>query len=79
MAKLVTLKNDFHGSSVTLRLDIEGDEQYLTALLSPHQTRKARRSLCPSKDCRCAQSCAGTRGTQTVDGKPLHIRCPQFA
>ena len=82
MAKLVTLTNDFHNSRVTLRLDVETPytdfPDYQIALLTPGQVRKARKALCGSPDCRCAQNSAGTRGRQYATGKPLQVHCPQL-
>jgi hypothetical protein len=54
----ITLTNDFHGTSVTLR--VNGDR------LSAGQMRRMRRELCGMSDC-----CCGTiRGKQTHG---LHI------
>ena len=78
---LVTLTNDFHNSHVTLRLDVEKHSEnpdYRFALLTPGQVRKARKALCGSPECRCAQNSAGTRGLQYANGKPLFIHCPQY-
>lgn len=79
---LVTLTNDFHNSHVTLRVDVENPQpewpDYAIAVLSPSRTRKARKALCGSPECRCAQNSAGTRGRQYANGKPLIIICPQY-
>lgn len=62
----ITLTNDFHGSSVAVRLS---DNNHLSAA----QVRKARRALCGYADCMCGGT-AGTRGRQrTEDGERIDL------
>lgn len=51
----ITLTNDFHGTSVNLR--VKG------STLSIHQIRRARRALCGVENCTCG-GVAGERGGQ---------------
>lgn len=78
--RTITLTNDFHRTSVTLRVDVTqhpGNPEYLVGKLSAGQVKKARKALCPSKECSCSQGDAGTRGMQSCAGKILTIVCPQ--
>jgi len=43
---MITLKNNFHNTSVRIRANV-GDT------LTPSQTARARRVLCGSPDCKC--------------------------
>jgi len=57
---MITLKNNFHGTSVNLRPR--------NGRLSPAQMRRARRELCGLSDCQCG----GIRGPQEfeIDREP---------
>ena len=52
---MITLKNNFHGTSVNLRPR--------NGRLSPAQMRRARRELCGLSDCQCG----GIRGSQEYE------------
>lgn len=67
----ITIRNDFHRTSATVRavetqirrrtFTFDGVTETQTAVyLSPAQTRRAARKLCPCKDC----SCGTIRGEQ---------------
>jgi hypothetical protein len=60
MNDTVKLKNDFHGTEVTLRVDLDG------TILSAGQVARARRALCGFRGCTCAHTYLGTRGRQEV-------------
>jgi len=51
----LTLTNDFHNTSITLRLN--------NAFLSTYQVKKARKALCGSAECLCS-GVTGMRGKQ---------------
>ena len=55
---MITLKNNFHGTSVNLRPR--------NGRLSPAQMRRARRVLCGPSDCQCG----GIRGPQEYELEP---------
>lgn len=80
---LVTLTNDFHNSSVTLRAEAEPcsylPETRLIVHLTEFQTRKASKKLCGISGCRCSFNDAGTRGAQFADdGKIIYIVTPNL-
>ena len=54
---MITLTNDFHGTSVRLRASL-GD------YLSDSQIKRAARVLCPAADCFCGHGELNTRGRQ---------------
>lgn len=56
----LTLRNDFHGTTVTIRP--RGDWAYGRLYLSRDTIRRAARKLCPSPDCRCCESRASGSG-----------------
>jgi hypothetical protein len=56
--KTITLTNDFHKTSVTLRTGNSG-------VLLASQVLLSRRTLCPVKSCKCGGA-LGERGEQTV-------------
>ena len=56
MAKTVTLRNDFHNTTVDVRPSDAGR-------LSASQVRRVRRELCGIHDCRCGV----VRGPQDVE------------
>ena len=43
---MITLRNDFHGTEARVKAEI-GET------LTPSQTRRVQRKLCPFSDCRC--------------------------
>ena len=53
----ITLRNDFHGTEITLRAEV--DDEFGYYILSNSQIRKAKRALCPhltqlgSSSCKC--------------------------
>jgi len=53
--KTVTLSNDFHNSSVVVRVPHNG-------VLSPSTTKRVYRELCGISDC----TCGGIRGSQEL-------------
>jgi hypothetical protein len=57
-ARMVTLKNDFHGTETKARLEIG---QKLTRA----QARRIRQRLCPKNGCQCAQDALGQRDITT--------------
>jgi hypothetical protein len=60
--------NDFHGTETVIRVRISNRlPDGFSASLSPGQIRRARLALCPSPDCRCADSDLGTRGPQPFE------------
>jgi hypothetical protein len=60
--------NNFHGTEIALRVRISNRlPDGFNASLSPEQVRRARLALCPSPDCRCADSDLGTRGPQPFE------------
>lgn len=56
---LVTLRNDFHGTAVKVRVPESG-------ILSPRQYRRACRVLCGISDCQCGS----IRGPQDTAVEP---------
>ena len=54
--KTITLRNDFHHTTATVRPAKDG-------YVSERAMRRAARALCPLSDCTCAGEC-GTRGPQ---------------
>jgi hypothetical protein len=58
----LTLTNDFHNTSVTLR--VKGGH------LSAGQVARARRELCGVDDCTCSGD-VGTRGPQYLEGRRI--------
>ncbi len=58
----ITLNNDFHSTSVNLRVDLSSG----SFELSPAQVRRARRELCGVTGCACGDA-LGRRGRQ--DGR----------
>ena len=70
---LVTLRNDFHNTSVTIRCDtLSHIHHTVTIRPSRSQIERARKSLCGISGCECS-GCMGTRGRQTHNGKLLEI------
>jgi len=61
----VTFTNNFHNSSVNLRLD----EDYW--VLTARQVRRAREALCGLRDCTCG-GMLGERGPQSWNGRRLY-------
>ena len=57
----ITLTNDFHNTSVSLRSRGSRSSQWLSA----RQVQRARKMLCGHADCRCS-GIAGTRGQQSI-------------
>lgn len=53
---MITIRNNFHGSKVTIRANISDT-------LTPNQVRRARRELCGIDDCACGGA-LGERGEQ---------------
>jgi hypothetical protein len=73
MPKLVTLTNDFHNSSVQLRLHVlQHIHGQCTVYPSKSQIARAKRVLCGTPGCTCSND-VGTRGKQTIDGLPLVV------
>lgn len=72
---LVTLKNDFHNTSINIRCEVLSHIHH-TATIYPtkSQIRKAKKVLCGSPECTCSDP-AGTRGPQEVNGKRLVVDC----
>jgi hypothetical protein len=66
LPKTVVLKNDFHNSSVTIRVPADG-------VLSIGQTKRINRELCGIKEC----TCGGIRGEQ--DGIPDGFCVDEFS
>ena len=58
--KKVTLRNDFHNSSVCV---YEGE-------LSPETCRRVRKVLCGISDCKCGDTGLNTRGPQDCEIEP---------
>jgi len=64
---IVTLRNDFHRTSVGVRVSGPGH------VLTVGQVRRIRHVLCGMEDCKCGQGLS-TRGRQTwPDGRPMLI------
>ena len=72
----ITLRNDFHNSSVTLNADVRSHiHNVATAYLSTGQIRRAKQELCGIDGCTCSGE-AGTRGRQELpSGKRLEVNC----
>lgn len=70
----ITLKNDFHNSSVTLNAEVLSHVYHTaTAYLSANQVKRAKQKLCGINGCTCSGD-AGTRGVQQLEnGKRLEI------
>lgn len=67
MAKMVTIKNDFHGTTARVR----------ASYLTPATVRRVRRTLCGSQDCVCGGP-LGNRGSQMQpSGKATAVIEPQ--
>ena len=70
---LVSLTNDFHGTTVRLRCEtlshIYGE---VTIYPTPRQIQRTKRTLCPCRDCTCSGD-AGNRGRQSHNGKRLIV------
>jgi hypothetical protein len=60
----LTLTNDFHNTSVSLRVELTGFYAYL----SPAQARRARRALCGVAGCTCGGT-LGERGSAQLNGQ----------
>lgn len=73
--QLVTITNDFHNSSVTLRCDVLS-HIYGEATIRPsrEQIKRAKRELCGIAGCECSGA-DGHRGPQRHNGKRLVIDC----
>ena len=56
----LTLRNDFHGTSATIRPEL--DAAYGRLWMTRETIRRASRKLCPSRDCRCCESPASGSG-----------------
>ena len=56
-----TLANDFHNSSVRVRV---ADQSGIGYALSPSQVRRVRARLCGRTDCRCGENGLKMRGPQ---------------
>lgn len=73
MLSLVTLKNDFHNSAATLRLEVLGNfPGTVTIRPSKSQVKKAKKTLCGIKGCSCGND-IGIRGPKTWNGKRLEV------
>lgn len=59
---IITIRNDFHDSTATLRISWSADG---SALLSRRQVQRAKRALCGARDCACG-GVLGCRGRQTA-------------
>jgi len=67
---LVTLRNDFHNTSVTLRCEVLSHIHNECVIYpTAGQLKRARRELCYQKDCTCGK----IRGNQTYNGKRLIV------
>ena len=66
----VTLRNDFHNSSVVMMLEPKSGVQNTTVVYpSAEQFKKAKNALCGTDGC----TCGGIRGPQNHDGKKLIV------
>jgi hypothetical protein len=66
---MITLTNDFHNTSIRVR-----PHGNFPARISPSQTARIRRALCPVYACSCGDA-LGTRGPQFTDaGQRLDIQ-----
>lgn len=71
---LVTLRNDFHNTEVTLRAEVLSHIWH-TATIYPSkaQAKRAKKVLCGISGCTCSND-FGTRGPQALaDGKKLVV------
>ncbi len=59
MATTIILTNSFHGTATRVRLRAGGG-------LSRRQVARARRVLCATPGCRCAQDAAATNGSEWI-------------
>jgi hypothetical protein len=74
---LITLTNDFHNSSVTIRCEVLSDlpsgAAFATAYPSASQIKRAKKALCGVAGC-CCSNAAGIRGQQKTSwGKRLEV------
>lgn len=67
MRALVTLVNDFHGTSVNVRAEVMCHGVHCEIALTDSQWSRVNRKLCGMSDC----ACGGLRGRQEFDGKKL--------
>ena len=72
----ITLKNDFHNTSVDLNCKVlHRSDDTGVAYPTPSQLQRSRRKLCGIRDCFCSDD-AGTRGRQQLpNGKRLDVHC----
>ena len=69
----VTLRNDFHNSSVNLRCEVLSHiHNEATIYPTAGQIAKAKKALCDIDGCTCSGD-AGTRGPQEHNGKRLIV------
>lgn len=71
LTKRTTLINNFHNTEVTVNA-LPGD------LLSKHQVRRIKRTLCGIKDCSCGTCRGGKYGVREFDSgkfKLTYIEC----
>ena len=77
---LVTIKNDFHNSEITIRAEVgehfetteeveRGECSSYTVCISDSQWKRFERELCGIADCYCGRF----RGRQEHNSKPLEI------
>ena len=69
----VTLRNDFHNTSVVLRCEtLSHMFGEVTIRPTVSQIRKSKKSLCGIAGCTCSNDC-GIRGPQNHNGKRLVV------
>ena len=73
----ITLKNDFHNTSVNIRCRVVDSYDTSTAYLSAGQIKRAKLVLCGVSGCCCSRA-DGTRGKQDIDGKTLEVDLTAF-
>jgi hypothetical protein len=68
----ITLKNDFHHTSVELRVEVlDFVFDFGVPFISKSQALRAKRKLCGTPECICDCGAYGQRGRQLHNGHPL--------
>ena len=69
----ITLKNDFHNSSVNIRCEVLSHiHNIATAYPNAAQIKRAKKALCGISGCTCSND-SGIRGRQEINGKRLEV------
>ena len=68
---IITLRNDFHNTSVNIRCRVVEYDTFI-AYPNARQIKRAKAVLCGVSGCCCSRD-DGTRGTQDIHGKKLEV------